>query len=236
MRIQRYLGLALLGTLWTISVQAQSSSPFNLHIGGGVGVPLSRTSNFAGTSGTFQIGAGPNVGPHSSIVGEFMWQGLPPTRNTLLPIVNALCATSVVTSTAACSLGAITGSNNVYALTANYMYHWDGRRYGGYVIGGGGWYYRHAKLYNVTVAPGTVCEPAWEWWGYACQNGLVPTDNVLATRGVSSGGVNGGVGITIRLGPGDSNVKYYIEARYHYSPQGGQVPTEIVPVTMGLRW
>jgi hypothetical protein len=207
MRIQRYLGLASLGALWAISVQAQSSSPFNLHIGGGVGVPLSCTANFAGVSGTFQVGAGPNVGPHSSIVGEFMWQGLPPTRNTLLPVVNALCATGVVTSTTACSIGAITASNNVYALTANYTYHWDGRRYGGYVIGGGGWYYRYAQLQNVKAAPGTVCQPAWEWWGYACQNGLASTNNVLATKGVSSDGVNGGVGITIRLGPGDSNVK-----------------------------
>jgi len=53
---------------------------------------------------------------------------------------------------------------------------------------------------------------------------------------VSSGGVNGGVGITVRLGAGDSNVKYYVEARYHYSPQGGRISTQIVPVTMGLRW
>jgi hypothetical protein len=236
MRIQRLVTIALLSALWTLSGQAQSSSPFNLHIGGGVGVPLNPTSNFAGISGTFQVGAGPNFGPHSSIVGEFMWQGLPPTRNTLLPVVNALCATTVVGSSAACSIASIAASNNLYTLTANYMYHWDGRRYGGYVIGGGGWYYRYAQLKNVTVAPGTVCEPAWDWWGYACQNGFVSTSNVLATKGVSSGGVNGGLGITIRLGAGDSNIKYYVAARYHYSPQGGRVSTQIVPVTMGLRW
>jgi hypothetical protein len=127
-------------------------------------------------------------------------------------------------------------SDNLYALTANYMYHISGRRYGGYIIAGGGWYYRFAKLQNVTVAPGTVCQPAWDWWGYSCVNGFVTTSNVLARRGVSSGGINAGGGFTIRLGPGDSNLKYYIEARYHYSPQGGRVSTQIVPVSMGLRW
>jgi hypothetical protein len=217
MRTLRFFSIASLAFLWTISVQAQSTSPFNLHIGGGVG-------------------AGPNLGPHSSIVGEFMWQGLPPTRNTLLPVVNALCATTVISSSAACSIGSISGSNNLYALTANYVYHVNGRLYGAYVIGGGGWYYRYAQLHNATVAPGTVCQPAWDWWGYTCQNGFVSTTNVLATKGLSSGGVNAGIGFTIRLGPGDSNVKYYIEARYHYSPQGGQIATHILPVTMGLRW
>jgi hypothetical protein len=232
----RFVIIALLGALWTISARAQSSSPFNLHIGGGIGVPLNPTSNFAGVSGIFQVGAGPNIGSHSSIVGEFMWQGLPPTRNTLLPVLNALCASSGGSSSAACSIGTLYATNNLYALTANYMYHWDGRRYGGYVIGGGGWYYRHAELVNAKVASGTACVPAWEWWGYACQDGSVSTSNGLTTNGVSSGGVNGGVGITIRIGPGDSNVKYYLEARYHYSPQGGKISTQIVPVAMGLRW
>jgi len=236
MRLLSVVGIALLVALCAISAQAQSSSPFNLHIGGGIGVPLNPTANFAGISGTFQIGAGPNLSRSSSIVGEFLWQGLPPTRDTLLPIVNALCSTNVISPPSLCSAASIIARNNLYALTANYMYHWDGRRYGVYVIGGGGWYYRHAQLMNVTVAPGTVCEPAWEWWGYPCQGGFVSTSNVLATKGVSSGGANGGIGTTIKLGVGDSSVKFYVEARYHYSPQGGRISTQIVPVTMGLRW
>jgi hypothetical protein len=89
-------------------------------------------------------------------------------------------------------------------------------------------------LKNYTVAPGTVCQPVWDWWGYACQNGFVSTETTLATRGVSSGGVNGGGGITINLGT--EGTKFYMEARYHYSPQGGHIPTKVVPVTFGLRW
>lgn len=206
--------------------QNDVSYPFNVHIGGGIGVPLNPTANLAGISGTFQIGAGPNLSKHSSIVGEFMWDGLSPTQSALAPILNPLIAAG--------SPSNVTASANLYTLTANYAYHLEGNRYGFYVIGGGGWYYRHISLNNNTVAPGTVCQPVWNYWGYECVNGFVSTQTTLASRGVSSGGVNGGGGITINMGA--QGTKFYIEARYHYSPQGGRVSTQVVPVTFGLRW
>jgi len=189
-------------------------------------VPLGNTSKFAGISGAFQFGAGPNLAAHSSIVGEFMWHGLPPTRNVLQAVVNPLIAAGLPSN--------VSTSTHLYALTANYMYHRDWHRYGYYFIAGGGWYFRHSALNNYTVQPGTVCQPVWDWWGYTCQSGFVSTTNTIATKGVSSGGMNGGVGITISLG--DSGFKYYMESRYHYSPQGGRIATQIIPVTLGFRW
>ena len=233
MRKQSLIVFGLLVTLFAIPGRADESqgSPFNLHIGGGIGVPLNPTSNFAGISGTFQVGAGPNLTSHQSIVGEFMWHGLPPNRSALTT-VNAHCVQNLPTTpTSGCNLNA---SDNLYALTANYLYHVDRKRYGYYATAGGGWYYRYGQLKNVTVAPGTVCEPVWNWWGYACVNGLVSTNNTLASKGVSSGGVNAGIGFTMRLT--EQGVKFYIEARYHYSPQGGRVSTQIIPVTLGIRW
>jgi len=239
------IGICALVLLWTIPGRAQDTgdaqsgqtrtpnadnSPFNFHIGGGFGVPLGSTARFAGLSGTFQVGAGPNLSKHSSLVGEFMWQGLPANRSVLAQLINALCPPAVNPQT--CS--SLNTSASLDALTANYMYHRSGKRYGFYVIGGGGWYYRRAELKNATVVPGTVCAPVWDWWGYACTNGLVSTNNVLASNGVSSGGVNGGVGITINLT--ESGFKFYMEARYHYSPQGGRVSTQTLPVTFGFRW
>lgn len=210
-------------SIFSVPAKAQDDHEVNAHIGGGIGVPLAKTGEFAGINGVFQVGAGPNLTAHSSIVGEFMWQGLPPTPG-LLAAVNPLVTNGNNLST----------STNLYALTANYMYRVRGERYGFYLIGGGGWYYRHIALNNITVAPGTICEPAWDWWGYTCQAGLVSTSNTLATKGVSSGGVNGGLGITINLG--SSGIKYFMEARYHYSPQGGRISTQTIPVTFGIRW
>ena len=204
---------------------AEGAHTYNLHIGGGIGLPLDRTSDFAGLSGTFQVGAGPNFRSHSSIVGEFMWHGLPANQRVLALLVNPLTAAGLANN--------FSTSVNLYALTANYLFHKEGRRYGYYFIGGGGWYYRHVALENYTIVPGTVCQPVWDWWGYACQNGLVSTSNTLATKGVSSAGVNGGVGVTINLGSG---IRYYMEARYHYSPHGGRISTQVLPVTFGIRW
>jgi hypothetical protein len=231
MRIQSLIVLGFLAVLLAAPAQAQeSASPFNIDIGGGIGVPLSRTSDFAGVSGAFQVGGGPNITSHQSIVGEFLWQGLPPNRTALQALSSLACAAPSTTS-AACGLNS---SRNLYALTANYMYHREGRRYGFYLIGGGGWYYRYGQLKNATVAPGTVCEPVWDWWGYSCVNGFVSTNNTLVSKGLSSGGVNAGGGLTINLT--EQHVKFFIEARYHYSPQGGKVSTQIVPVIMGIRY
>lgn len=208
------------------------NSPFNFHIGGGFGVPLNPTANYAGLSGTFQVGAGPNLNKHNSLFGEFLWQGLPATRTALLPIIDTLCPPT--STSELCSLGSFGTSVNLYALTADYSYHTNGERYGYYGVVGGGWYYRKAELKNFQLAPGTVCQPLWNWWGYTCSNGFVENQTTLVNRGVSSGGVDVGGGITINLT--QSGFKFYIEARYNYSPQGGRISTQIIPVTFGFRW
>jgi hypothetical protein len=231
MRMQSLIVFGFLVVLLAVPTQAQeNASPFNIDIGGGIGVPLSRTSDFAGVSGAFQVGAGPNITSHQSIVGEFLWQGLPPNHTALQALSSLIC---VVPTTAAGACG-LNSNRNLYALTANYMYHKEGRRYGFYLIGGGGWYYRYGQLKNATVAPGTVCQPVWDYWGYTCVNGFVSTDNTLVSKGLSSGGVNAGAGVTINLY--QQRVRFFLEARYHYSPQGGKVSTQIVPVIMGIRY
>ena len=233
MRRQILLVVSVLILWWVLPGHAQEAKlPFNAHIGGGFGVPVSSTGKFAGLSGAFQVGAGPTLSKHNSVFGEFMWQGLPTNRNALLAIVNSPNVNPLIVN----PVNNLSTSNNLYALTANYMYHMEGHRYGFYLIAGGGWYYRHLELKDYTVQPGTVCEPVWDWYGYTCVNGLVSTQNTLASHGVSSGGVNAGGGLTINLGGDSHNTKFYMEARYHYSPQGGRVPTKVVPVTFGLRW
>jgi hypothetical protein len=127
MRNRVWLAIGALCFLAAVPGRAQDSHSYNLHVGGGVGVPLGQTSDFAGISGTFQFGAGPNLNEHSSIVGEFMWHGLPPTQAVLSAIASQL-GTSTLPPT-------VTESSHLYALTANYMYHRGGYRYGYYING-----------------------------------------------------------------------------------------------------
>jgi hypothetical protein len=197
---------------------AQDEGSFAFHIGGGVSTPLNPTSQYAGVSGNFQTGAGFNLNKHSALLGEFMWSGLPPNLTALHPV------------------NAPFGNVNLYALTANYRFQMDrlhGSRFGAYFIAGGGWYYRYATVdRNYTVPPATVCQPIYGWWGYGCDTGGYVYTTTIASRGVSTGGVNGGVGFTIRLA--DSGFKFYVESRYHYA--FSNLPSTLVPVTFGFRY
>jgi hypothetical protein len=212
------ISLGLLGAACMLPLQADDYSKLNFNIGGGVSTPLNPTANFVGVSGNFAAGAGYNLSKSNSIIGEFMWSGLPPSLSVLHPV------------------NAPFGSINLYTLTANYRHSFNhmGGPFGAYIIGGGGWYYRYTSVdKNYVVPPSTVCQPIWTWWGYGCDpNGFIYTATV-AYKGVSSGGVNAGVGFTIRLS--DSGWKFYMESRYHYA-WSQNVPTTLIPVTFGIRF
>jgi hypothetical protein len=213
------LSLGLLGAACILPLRADDFSKLNFNIGGGISTPLSPTSNYVGVSGNFVAGAGYNINKRNSIIGEFMWSGLPPNFSILHPV------------------NAPFGNVNLYTLTANYRHSVDRighSPFGVYVIAGGGWYYRYASVdKNYVVPPGTVCQPIWTWWGYGCDpDGFVYTATV-AYRGLSAGGLNGGTGFTIRLS--DSGWKFYTEARYHYAFHSF-VPTTLIPVTFGIRF
>jgi hypothetical protein len=211
------ISLGLLGAAWTIPMRAEDYAKLNFNIGGGVSTPLNPTARFAGLSGNFVAGAGYNINKHHAIIGEFMWSGLPPDNFILHPI------------------NAPFGSINLYTLTANYRYQTqkiNGSHFGLYAIAGGGWYYRFSQVdRNFVVGPGTGCDPIFDWWGYACIDGVVT--ETIASKGNSAGGVNGGVGFTIRLS--DSGWKFYIESRYHYA-WNNRIPSTLVPVTFGFRF
>jgi Outer membrane protein beta-barrel domain len=212
------LSLGLLG-LCMVPLHADDFSKLNFNIGGGVTTPLNPTALYTGISGNFVAGAGYNIDKKDSIIGEFMWSGMPPNLSILHPV------------------NAPFGSINLYTLTANYRHSFNkigGSHFGAYVIAGGGWYYRYASVdKNYVVPPGTTCQPIYTWWGYGCDtSGFVYTATV-AYKGTSAGGVNGGAGFTIRLS--DSGWKFYVESRYHYA-WSPFVATTQIPVTFGFRF
>src|SRR5262249_53440429 len=156
----------------------------NTNLGFGVSVPLNPTARLVGASANAVVGAGYNFDKHNSIIGQFMWSGLPPNRDALRPIVMA----------AAQSRG-LSGSTNLFTLTANYRLMLQGRTFGTYLIGGGGMYYRRSTLSKeVVVGRGTVCGPSWNWFGFGCVSGNVSEDQTLVSAGSTAFGGNAGVG------------------------------------------
>jgi hypothetical protein len=211
------LSTVLLSAAGFLPLHAQDFSKFNFNIGGGITTPLNPTANFVGLSGNFAVGAGYNLDKKNSIIGEFQWNGLPP--NTILHLPNAPF-----------------GNINLYSITANYRHHKDRighSPFGLYMMAGGGWYYRHTSIdKNYFVEPNTPCLPIYFWWGYGCDTGFTVTETI-ASKGNSAGGVNGGVGFTIRLS--DSGWKFYTESRYNYA-FSNRIATTFIPVTFGFRF
>ncbi len=207
----------LIATCWA-PLKAQDYSKFAFNVGGGISTPLNPTGAYAGVSGNFVLGAGYNIDKKNAILGELMWSGLPSNMFALQP---ADMPHSHI---------------NLYSLTVNYRHQFDrinGSPFGVYVITGGGWYQRYISFDKDYAPPaGTPCLPYWNWYGWTCGTTGVYSQTV-AKKGVSSGGLNGGVGFTIRLA--DTNIRFFTEARYHYA-FSENIPTTTVPVTFGLRY
>ena len=218
------ISISFLTSAWLIPLVAQDQlddlRTLNFNIGGGLSVPINPTASFVGVSGNFATGVGANFNQHNSIEGDFMWSGLSPSLAIVRPV------------------NAPFGSVNLYTLTGNYRFHIDSiadSPFGVYIIGGGGWYYRHVSISKKFIVPPlTVCQPIYLWWGYACETGtgFVATET-LASHGTSAGGLNAGVGFTVKIG--DLGWKFFVESRYSYAASNF-IPTTLVPVTFGFRF
>ncbi len=206
------IAIGLLGGI--ISLQGQDGR-LNLNVGGGIGVPLNPTADFAGVGGNLNLGIGENLNNNNAIIGQFMWHGLPPTVGIKTQLAGG------------------SADSGLYSLTVNYRHSRSfNRTLGWYFIAGGGWYYRHTKLTQSATVP-VVCQPYYTWWGFPCVGGNEVTI-AEASAGTSAFGVNGGLGATLRLS--DSNWKFYIESRYTYAGSGHGVSTQVAPVTFGIMY
>jgi len=209
---------SLLATAAVATASAEDYRRLVFNVGGGVSNPLGPTSRWAGVSSNINTGVGYAFNDHSSVIGEFMWSGMPP-NSPLERDVNGPLARI-----------------NLFTLTANYRYKIDklgSRRFGVYVIGGGGWYYRYTTINGgYVVPPATACQPVFTWWGFTCTNAGFVDATSMTYKFLSTGGLNGGAGFTIRFG--ESNWKFYTETRYHYAFH--RIPTSMLLVTAGFRF
>jgi hypothetical protein len=208
-----------------MKAQSAESEPLrrlNSNVAFTISAPLNQTANYVSAGWGLVYGAGVNVNKHHALVGEVLWNSLPPSDQALAPI------------RAATQNSAIHGNGNLVSITGNYRLNFERRTYGIYFIGGGGLYYRNASL-SQTVSTGNsvACNPAWLWWGFSCTSGTVTANQSLANFSSTVLGGNAGVGIT--FGIPESNYRFYIESRYHYAPTKG-VHTQIVPIAIGVRF
>lgn len=200
----------------------ESSEKVNANLGLSASIPLNPTKQYVNTGWGVVGGVGYNLSTHHSLIGEFMWNRLSATGFALRPL-------ETVTQ-----IPRFEGKSNLYALTGNYRYETGGKLFGTYFIGGGGLYYRTTNPSKpVTINTITPCTTVWLWWGFSCTSGNVTPNQSISSRGSSAFGVNGGVGLTARVG--EAPYRLYLESRYHYAPNKN-VNTQLVVLTFGIRY
>jgi Outer membrane protein beta-barrel domain len=181
------------------------------NVGGGYTAVTGNISNRLDHGGHFQAGIGYNFNRHLGVLGTFTFHQLGLTGN-------ALSAVDVPDGTA-----------RAYSFTVDPKITLPFRRLGGfYLLGGGGWLRRTVEFTQPTIASTFVYDP---WWGYFGP-ALIPANLVLGSYSQNAGVWDVGGGFNIPL-PRVS-FKLYVEARYMNGITNTH--TELVPLTVGLRW
>jgi opacity protein-like surface antigen len=98
-----------------------------------------------------------------------------------------------------------------------------------YIVGGVGYYRRTIQFTAPTTVPVFIFDPIFGTFF----NALVPANKVLGD--ITDDGPGGSLGAGFDFKLGQSGLKFFTEARYHYASTG-RVPTRMVPVTFGVRW
>ena len=199
----------------------ESSEKVNSHFGAIGSFPLHPMGTYTNIGWGLLGGVGYNFREEHSAIGEFMWTRLSATGAALQPLEEA-------------SGQNFSGHSNLYALTGNYRYERRGDRFGFYVIGGGGLYYRTTNP-SVVVHSGsnTKCSQAWLWWGFKCSSGMVVPDQQLGSTGSNAFGMNIGIGATARVA--EEPYRLYVETRYHYAPTKN-ISTQLFTIGVGIRY
>ena len=118
-RVTLSIAVTVIGVVCTQRLEAQESK-ITTNLGVGMNVPLNPTAQVIGSSLNVVVGAGYNFNKYHSLVGQFMWAGLPIKREAFLPI-------DIIANRRD-----ISASSNLFTATANYRFRLEGRTFGWY--------------------------------------------------------------------------------------------------------
>ncbi|MGI4755301.1 MAG: hypothetical protein ACRYGF_00455 [Janthinobacterium lividum] len=211
---------------------ADGSTKIAFVAGAGLNLPTGNTGKFYTPSYTITAGAGINFNKTLGILGEFHYDHMGLTSNSL----NYQYANYVTYAGAtADDLAGLDGNAHVIALTVNPIVNFSGAsrgsKLGGYVTGGVGFYH---KVTNFTLPQ----EIDTYYYSYI-------TPQTFDSYSANSFGVNGGFGLTYKLSEFSSE-RLFVEARYNWlkisaNNSGDFFPfnrrnTGYIPITAGIRF
>lgn len=230
----RKVVLAAFLVLTGAGLASAQDKPVDVNVGFGVLMPVSGINDSFDTGWNGNVGATFNVSPTLGIQAEYMYgrMGGPTKQITVFPSpVAGVGADGILESNHQMHVGTF---NVVYKAPSNDSI------VGGYGLAGLGIYHRTVQLTSPSVGYTTYCDPYW----YVCYPALVEVDTIIGDRSSNDFGINFGGGVTF-----GRDVKFYVEARYHYvwgpevNTPTGVTPAQTyktnagyLPITFGVRW
>ena len=195
--------------------QTHNYKNWSFNVGGGANLPSGTTEQFVrGGGGVGAAGVARNVNRYLGLRLDFQFDNLP-LRTSALQAAQAPSANS-----------------HVYALMLDPIINVPvTKSWGGYVVGGPGFYHRSGKLDSSTAIPGSACSPFFTWWGH-CFAASLPINGHFLNASQNQWGYNFGAGITRKIRP---NIDFYAEFRYMHGSRNG-LTTDTRPITVGIRW
>jgi opacity protein-like surface antigen len=211
--MKRILFLPLICLLFAVHASAQSPlRGVTAAAGGGFSFPVGDIKTHTETGFNFFASGGPRFNPHFALTVDFTLHYME-LKNSFEDHANNVSLSG----------GSL---HRIWSLTLNPVYDFIKKeRFSSYASGGYGLYNRKLLLAAPGLTPVTICD---EFWNVCIDNRPGPT--VTGDLSLYKGGFNAGGGINF-----GTRRKFFIDARYHHMFTGDS-PTEIIPVTFGVRW
>jgi opacity protein-like surface antigen len=195
-----------------ICSHAQDAHRFTFDVGGGASPLVGDIGTRLDNGWNFVVGGGYNFTNRFATTVEYQYNGFGVSR----AVLNEAQVPE--------------GNSRLWSITLNPKFRLpDQGRVSPYVLGGVGYYRRTVEFTRPSVAQVFFFDP---FFGVFF-NTLVPAHQVLGD--IRRSGVGGSLGAGLEIKIGDTGVKGFAEARYHYADTG-RIPTRMVPVTLGFRW
>ena len=190
--------------------------PVDFNFGFGWVFPVSDIKNDFDAGWTGTIGATFNFKPNLGFMVDYSYNHMNGPDKVI-----SVSSTPVL---AALTNGLIQSNHQMHVLDFDLVYKAmpHDSAFGGYVLGGAGYYHRIVQLTSPSVGYTTICDPYW----YVCYPAAVSVDQIIGDRSSNDFGINFGGGLTF-----GHEAKFYVEARYSYVIGKTITPTTITGST-----
>jgi len=196
----------------SLTARAQEQEPwYTFNVGGGYSPLLGQLHTRLDNGWHITAGAGFRASSHFEVTGQFTYNGFG------------------VQSLVIDEAGTPSANSNLWSITADPKLRFrGGHHFDPYLVGAVGYFRRTVNFTAPTLTAVTVIDPFFGVYPV-----LEPANVQLGS--ISRGGIggNGGFGFEFRLG--QSRTKLFVEGRYEYAATGN-LPTRMIPVTLGLSW